>query len=323
MSFLGKVLFAWLYAMTALIPTKIIVICGPTGVGKTGFAISLARQFQGEIVGADSMQIYRQMNIGTAKPTARERDQVTHHMVDVVDPDQNFDAAVYARKADACIAQLVNKGKVPFVVGGTGLYIKALVHGLTEAAPTDPKVRDRLQGELQKNGAPAMHQQLEFLDPVSARIIHPNDGYRILRALEVLEITGQSISYHHQDHGFSKTRYNVCYIGLTQIRDRLYERINQRVDVMLENGFVDEVRFLLDCGYATDLKSMQSLGYRHMVDFIQGRMEWDEAVRTMKRDHRRYAKRQMTWFGANPKVNWLAPDQHQDAVELVHAFLSQ
>ena len=302
--------------------TKVVVICGPTGVGKTGFAIGLARQFGGEIVGADSMQIYRLMDIGTAKPTVEEQAQSVHHMVNIVDPDEDFDAVVYARQSDQCIFDVVDRNKVPIVVGGTGLYIKALVHGLTEAAPTDPQLRHKLQVELTALGAPALHQRLLDLDEAAAKRIHPNDGYRILRALEVLEITGRSITGHHRDHGFSTLRYDTLYIGLTMPREILYERINTRVEMMIDKGIVDEVRALLGQGYGPELKSMQSLGYRHMVDFIQGRLEWDEAVRTLKRDHRRYAKRQMTWFGANPDINWLTPGQHKAAAALISNFFS-
>lgn len=307
--------------MTPSSPLKIIVICGPTGVGKTGFAISLALKFGGEVIGADSMQLYRRMDIGTAKPTAQEQAQAVHHMVDIIEPDENFDAVVYARQADKCIDQLAATGKLPLVVGGTGLYIKALIHGLTEAAPTDPGVRDKLHEELAASGSPILHQRLLELDPESAKRIHPNDRHRILRALEVFQITGRSISCHHNDHSFSPLRYDPLYIGLTLPREELYQRINKRVEVMLAQGLVDEVRSLLDSGFGAELKSMQSLGYRHMVEYIQGRLTWDEAVRTLKRDHRRYAKRQMTWFGAIEDVNWLAPNQLSEAATLISSFI--
>lgn len=280
----------------------------------------MARRFGGEIIGADSMQIYRRMDIGTAKPTAREQELVVHHMVDILDPDEDFNAVRYSRMAGDCISRLLSVEKVPFVVGGTGLYIKALIHGLTDAAPTEPRIRERLHSELAVSGAPSMHRRLQACDPVSAERIHPNDTYRILRALEVFEITGQPIARHHDGHGFSASRYATLYIGLALPREELYERINQRVESMLMEGFLDEVKTLLEEGYAADLKSMQSLGYRHMVDYIQGRLDWDEAVRTMKRDHRRYAKRQMTWFSAHPDVHWLAPHQRQMAADLIGRF---
>lgn len=266
------------------------------------------------------MQVYRRMEIGTAKPTPLERSRTVHHMVDILDPDEDFDAVRYARMADECIVRLFARGKIPLVVGGTGLYIKALIHGLTDAAPSDPVVRENLQRELAESDAASMHQRLKGCDPASAERIHPNDTYRILRALEVFEITGRSISRHYDAHGFSESRYDTLHIGLTLSRDVLYERINQRVEMMLDEGFVEEVQSLLQDGYGAELKSMQSLGYRHMVDYLQGRLNWEEAVRTMKRDHRRYAKRQYTWFSANPNVHWLAPGQHQAAADLIHRF---
>ena len=300
---------------------KIIVICGPTGVGKTGFAVALAREFGGEIVGADSMQIYRFMDIGTAKPTADEKAAVAHHMVDIADPQNDFDAAEYARKAHDCLARLLAKGVLPFVTGGTGLYIKALLHGLNDAAPSDPKIRRALRQEMEQLGAAHLHRRLTEIDADSALRIHPNDGYRIIRALEVHAITGYPISRHHEAHGFKETHYNALHIGLTLSRDRLYRRIDKRVEMMLAQGFADEVRALLAKGYSPALKSMQALGYRHMVDFIQGRLDFEEAVRRMKRDHRRYAKRQMTWFGADAAVHWLAPGQTDVAAKRIAAFL--
>jgi tRNA dimethylallyltransferase len=300
---------------------KIIVICGPTGVGKTGFAIDLAQRFGGEIVGADSMQIYRGMDIGTAKPTAAEQAAVPHHMVDIVDPGDDFDAAEYGRRAHGCVLQLIAEGKTPFVVGGTGLYIKALIYGLAGAASSDSEIRDRLEDELARSGLQAMHQRLARVDPQSARRIHPNDAFRILRALEVFHLTGRPLTAHHADHGFAQARFQVLQIGLTLPRPELYARIDRRVDVMLAQGLVSEVRALLASGIDPRLKSMQSLGYRHMIDYLQDRLEWEEAVRTLKRDHRRYAKRQLTWFGADNHVQWLQPDQFLDAVALAEKFL--
>ena len=301
---------------------KIIVICGPTGVGKTGFAIELARRFNGEIVGADSMQIYRHMTIGTAKPTAEERAAAIHHMVDVVDPQEEFDAAEYDRRAAACVSALIAEGKQPFVVGGTGLYIKALIYGLTRAAQSDDKIRASLKAQLESLGTQAMHDRLAEADPVSARRIHPNDAFRILRALEVFEITGRPISAHHDEHQFSRARFDALHIGLTLPRPQLYARIDQRVDAMLAQGLMDEVRSLLTRGLHPGLKSMQSLGYRHMIGYLQGSLEWDETLRTLKRDHRRYAKRQLTWFRADGQVHWLQPDQLTEAIALIQEFLN-
>ena len=291
-------------------------------MGKTGFAIGLAQKFGGEIVGADSMQIYRGMDIGTAKPTAAEQAAVVHHMVDIVDPWEEFDAAEYGRRAEKCVTALISKGRTPLVVGGTGFYIKALVYGLAEAAASDSQVHDRLAAELDRSGPQAMHQRLAQVDPQSAGRIHPNDTFRILRALEVYHLTGRPLTAHHADHGFARARFDTLRIGLTLPRPELYARIDRRVDAMLAQGLVAEVRALLAKGIDPRLKSMQSLGYRHMTDYLQGRLTWDEAVRTLKRDHRRYAKRQMTWFGADGLVRWLRPDQFPEAVVLVEDFLT-
>lgn len=267
------------------------------------------------------MQIYRRMDIGTAKPTAVERAEAYHHMVDIIDPDQPFDAAAYGDMAYNVVQGLIGDETVPFVVGGTGLYIKALLYGLFEAFEGDADVRDRLKRQLTREGSAALHRQLALHDAQAAARLHPNDSYRVMRALEVVLTTGRSISDHQRRHGFENRRFTPLTIGLTMQRQTLYDRIDKRVDLMIGQGLLDEVRGLLAAGYDPALKSMQSLGYRHMVDFIQERLTWDEAVRTLKRDHRRYAKRQFTWFKAVPGVNWLTPDQLSDAASLVAGHL--
>lgn len=302
---------------------KIVVICGPTAVGKTTVAIELAQHLKGQIIGADSMQIYKYMDIGTAKPTAQERACVVHHMVDIVEPDEPFDAAQYAAWARTKIIELDQQQIRSFVVGGTGLYIKALIYGLFDAKASDPQVRDRLKAEADAKGIAFLYGRLSRLDPATAARLHPNDTYRILRALEVITTTGQAISVHHQKHGFLEQPFETLKIGLNLDRTLLYERINRRVDDMIAAGFLQEVKSLLARGYAADLKSMQSIGYRHMVDYLQGRISWAECVRTLKRDHRRYAKRQLTWFGADPDIIWMEPKQIEILKRLVKKFISE
>ena len=302
---------------------KIIIICGPTGVGKTGFAIELARQLGGQIVGADSMQIYRFMDIGTAKPTDAERAAVAHHMVDIVDPDQHFDAAAFGTQAHQVVQSLIQHNIVPLVVGGTGLYIKALLYGLFKSRPVEKNVRRQLQQQIEQEGPAALHARLARHDPQTAARLHPNDTYRIIRALEVLLQTGEPISRHHHSHGFQQPRYLALKIGLNLPREQLYARIDARVEQMLAAGLEKEVRRLLQKGYGPDLKTMQSLGYRHMIDYLQGRLSREEAVRTLKRDHRRYAKRQLTWFKADDSVQWLLPSQLSMATQLADAFLNE
>jgi tRNA dimethylallyltransferase len=298
------------------------VICGPTGVGKTRFAIDLAKGFSGEIVGADSMQVYRHLDIGTAKPTAAERAMVPHHLVDCIDPDRPFDAANYEQRAYSILLALLEKGRVPFVVGGTGLYIKALIYGLSDAHPSNPAIRQRLRRIADREGAPFLHQRLVSEDPKAAVRIHPNDAFRIIRALEVLEITGRPISAHQDHHGFRHARFDALIIGLTLPRDQLYARINRRVDEMIAAGLQMEVQDLLVRGYDPRLKAMQSLGYRHMVAYLQKKISWENAILTLKRDHRRYAKRQLTWFEADPSIHWLDPQKTTSAVQLIDRFLT-
>ncbi len=286
---------------------KGIIICGPTGVGKTSFAIQLARLFQGEIIGADSMQIYRHMDIGTAKPTPAERSLVPHHMVDIVDPDEPFDAETYATLSLSIVMALQARQVLPFVVGGTGLYIKSLVYGLFDARPRDEALRIRLKQEAEKEGAEALFERLKQVDPVTARKLHVNDTYRIIRALEVYETSGVPISDYQRRHRFQESRVTTLKFGLHMGRDQLYDRIDERVDMMIQAGLLDEVRRLQESGYSGELKSMQSIGYRHMCDFLDGRLDWPETIRTLKRDTRRYAKRQMTWFKADREVVWVDP----------------
>jgi len=301
-------------------PPSAIVICGPTGIGKTSFAIEMARRFKGEIIGADSMQLYRRMDIGTAKPTPTEKAAVTHHMVDIIEPDEHFDAEIYADRAYSKVLALTGEGTLPFIVGGTGLYIKALIHGLFQGVKIDVDVRRRLKKEAEEQGGPSLHARLKAVDPAAAGRIHVNDTYRIVRALEIYESTGRPMSDTQEQHGFTPRRLETIKIGLTMEREALYQRIDKRVDIMLDQGLLKEVQSLIDAGYSQDLKSMQSLGYRHMAAFLNNTVDWEEAVRTLKRDHRRYAKRQMTWFRADPEIVWLGPGELEEAMGLVEAF---
>ena len=304
-----------------VVKSKIIVICGPTALGKTSISIDLAGTFSSEIINADSMQIYRYMDIGTAKPTPDEQSCAAHHMIDLVDPDEHFDARQFAEMAHKKIIKLHASGVTPFVVGGTGLYIKALVHGLFKSGQADPQIRERLQEQARICGSDFLHQRLSRHDPDTAERIHPNDTYRIIRALEVRELTGKTITALHREHGFKDNRFRILKIGLHMSREVLYDRINHRVDAMIDSGFIDEVKGLLNMGYQDDLKSMQSIGYRHLVDFIKGRCSWDETLRTLKRDTRRYAKRQLTWFKADQEIVWREPGQLREIRRLIKKFL--
>ncbi len=301
---------------------KIIVICGPTAIGKTSVAIDVAETFNGEVVGGDSLQIYRFMDIGTAKPTPAERARVPHHMIEIADPDEPYDAARFYQEARSRISDILSRGRLPVVAGGTGFYIKALLYGLCDARPDDPDVRQRLLNEAGLMGEKSLHNRLLQCDPEAAETIHPNDTYRLVRALEVYEITGMPMTEYRLRHTFSDAPYDALKIGLAIDRQILYERINQRVDQMIAEGLLPEVETLVARGYTEKLRPMQALGYRHMIDYLHGRQDWETSVRLLKRDTRRYAKRQFTWFNADPDVIWCAPEETARIRQIISRFLS-
>ncbi|MCP3875864.1 MAG: tRNA (adenosine(37)-N6)-dimethylallyltransferase MiaA [Desulfobacteraceae bacterium] len=301
---------------------KIIVICGPTGIGKTSFAISIARHFAGEIIGADSMQIYKHMNIGTAKPSVAELNLAQHHLVDFLDPKYDFDAGCFVKAADKAIEDIIDRGKTPIIAGGTGLYIKALLNGLFRSEPICKKTIAKLTKELDEKGKLNLYKKLEDCDPKAAKKIHPNDSFRVIRSLELYQTSGQRISDRQKTHNFNKLRYNSIKIGLYLNREIVYDRINRRVDIMLDQGLLKEVTTLIENGYSLDLKPMQSIGYKHMGMFINNEVDWQEAVRLLKRDTRRYAKRQFTWFNKDKEINWFMPSQFDKAQKLIKDFLT-
>ena len=300
---------------------RIIVICGPTAVGKTAAGIEVASAVGGEIIGADSMQVYRHMDIGTAKPSAAEQAAVRHHLIDIVDPDAPFDAATYAALGRQSAAEVSRRGRTPVVVGGTGLYIKALLSGLFRSDARDPAVRSRLRAEAESLGPAALHARLGQRDPQTAARLHPNDAVRVLRALEVFEVTGRPLSELQQEHRFADTPFRALTIGLSMEREALYRRIDRRVEAMVAAGLEEEVRRLLAKGYGPELRPMQSIGYSHMAAFIAGSLSREECLRTLQRDTRRFAKRQWTWFRAYPDIVWMPPDQTREIIKLAEAFL--
>lgn len=301
---------------------RIIIICGPTGVGKTSIAIQAAQNFNGEIIGADSMQIYRYMNIGTAKPGSEEMNLIRHHLIDCIDPKDEFDAGRYVKAADKAIQDITSRGKIPIITGGTGLYIKALLNGLFRSESICTETLSRLTRELEVKGSHALYEKLSECDPKAAGRIHPNDSFRIIRALEVFQTTGNRISDHQLGHNFNDQRYTGLKIGLYMDRDKLYDRINQRVDVMMNKGLLNEVLFLVEKGYSFNLKPMQSIGYKHMAMFIQNETSLTEAVRLLKRDTRRYAKRQFTWFNKDKDIVWYKPSEINEIEKLIKDFLT-
>jgi tRNA dimethylallyltransferase len=287
---------------------RLVIIVGPTGVGKTAAGIQTAREFGGEVISADSMQVYRFMDIGTAKPGAAERTSVAHHMIDVVNPDEEFNASMFAEQASGIIRFLSDEQKPVFVVGGTGLYIRALTGGLIESPEADLSFRQALRKMEQEFGKDYLFEKLKERDSRAAEKIHPNDTVRIIRALEVLEKQEESISALQERHRFGRADYDFIMIGLRMDRSRLIERIDRRAHEMVEKGLVGEVEKLLAMGYDETLKPMQSLGYKYFVKYVKGDLNLDEALHGMKRDTRRYARRQMTWFRAERKIAWVPWD---------------
>jgi len=285
--------------------TPIVVIAGPTASGKSSLALRLALEINAEIINADSQQVYRGLDIGTAKPSQADLNTIPHHLVDIAPPEYNFSAADFVAAADEAISDIIARGKKVIVVGGTGLYIRALLHGLVDSPTGGGKIRNILQSELLEKGALAMYQELCQVDPDAARQIHPNNSVRVVRALEVYRQTGTPFSCYLQEHGFRESRYNPLLIGLSIERELLYERIGERVDCMMEMGLVDEVRGLLAAGVTPDAKGMQAIGYKEIVAYLAGDMTVEESVRLIKRNTRHYAKRQLTWFKSDPTIVWL------------------
>lgn len=287
---------------------RIVVITGPTAAGKSSLAVDLASEIGGEIVNADSMQVYRYMDVGTAKPTEEEMRGVPHHLMDVVYPNEPFNAARYRSLAVPVIESIVEKGKPCFVVGGTGLYIRALLGGLFDCPQPSPELRSRLNREWKEKGGGVLHQRLKSVDPEAAGRIHPNDRVRVIRALEVVEITGRTFSFLTGNHGFREGRFSPLMVCLHMDRQKLYQRINLRSSAMLDGGLLEETERLLELGYRADLKPMQAIGYRHALAFLQGLWDLDETIRRLQADTRRYAKRQITWLSGEPGVLWRTPE---------------
>ncbi|GAK54947.1 tRNA dimethylallyltransferase [Candidatus Vecturithrix granuli] len=294
----------------------LVILAGPTGIGKTEVALELAERLHAEIVGADSMQIYRFMDIGTAKPTMEERSRVPHHLIDIRNPDEEYSAADYARDATRVICDIDARGKLPLLVGGTGLYIQAVVYGIFEGPGRDETYREHLRELAEEYGNLALYQKLETLDPLSAHRLHPNDLVRVIRALEIFHLTGIPISAYQATATTPLAAFTPCFLGLTTEREILYDRIETRVDAMIETGLVEEVQGLLQQGYHAELNAMKSLGYKEIVAFLQGQTDLPTAITQIKRDSRRYAKRQLTWFRKYQNVLWVhrTPDMSSDQI---------
>lgn len=283
---------------------ELLFLVGATAVGKTAVALELAERLGSEIINADSRQVYRGIDIGTSKPTEAERARVRHHLLDLVDPDERFSVGIYKRLAEEVIEQQLREGRLPLVVGGTGLYLKALAYGLWPGPRADWGIRSRWLEEQKRYGEGYLHQQLQNVDQVSAARIHPRDSVKIIRALEVYELEGKPLSYFHEQHRFQARRWRVTWIGLRRSRQDLYRRIEQRVDQMSAAGMIEEVKRLLTRGYSEQTPAMQGLGYRHLRNYLHGTSPWEVALQRWKQDTKRFAKRQETWFKADPAITW-------------------
>jgi tRNA dimethylallyltransferase len=290
-------------------PPPLLVLDGPTGVGKTAVAVRLARRLPIEAIGADSRQVYRGMDIGTGKPSAEERAALPHHLLDVVDPDTPYHAARFRREARETALDIAARGRLPVVVGGTGLYVRTLLKGLRPAPPAQPALRGELERIAALRGAPALHQRLRDLAPAAAARLHPNDRVRLVRALEIALVgVGDARAEPSGEWSAGVSAWTPLVIGLCRTRSRLNDRIAERVRDMVRRGIMEEVERLLEAGYDESLPSMGSIGYRQFCAVVRGRMGQDEAIGLMTRDTVRYAKRQMTWFARDPEIRWLDVD---------------
>lgn len=293
----------------------LIILTGPTAVGKTALSVELAKKIGGEIISADSMQVYRHMDIGSAKIRKEEMDGVPHHLIDILEPDEEFHVALFQKLAKEAMEQIRLRGHIPIVVGGTGFYIQALLYDIdfTENEDEGGNIRRQLENTAKEKGADYLHEQLREIDPKSADAIHANNIKRVIRALEFYYLTGKQISEHNETERAKESPYAFLYYVLNTDRAVLYKRIEERVDSMLQEGLVDEVRHLKEMGMNRGMVSMQGLGYKEILDYLNGMCSLEEAAAVLKRDTRHFAKRQITWFKRERDVTWLnLPDYEND-----------
>ncbi len=298
--------------------SRVIVIAGPTASGKTNLSIELAKRLNGEIISADSMQIYKYMDIGTAKPTVAEMQGIKHYLIDEVLPSEEFNVVKFKELAEKYIEEIIARGKLPIIVGGTGLYISSLIDNINfSESECDWELRESLKKEAEEYGAQYLHDKLKQVDEEAANNIHPNNIKRVIRALEVYYQTEKPITYHNEMSKVVPSKYDFLLIGLTMDRQLLYDRINKRVDIMLENGLVEEVEKLVKLGFADSITSMQGIGYKEILAYLNGENSLEEAVEIIKRDSRRYAKRQLTWFRRIKQIAWFSVDNNGNNYNVV------
>lgn len=305
---------------------KLIIISGPTAAGKTALSIKLAQDIGGSIISADSMQVYKGMDIGSAKISEEEMDGVKHYLIDILDPKDDFDIAQFKYYAREAMKDIKASGKIPIVVGGTGFYIQALLYDIdfNVNADEDTSLRDELTKLAQEKGNEYLHNMLSEIDPVSADLIHANNTKRVIRAIEYYRLTGEKISEHNKDQREKKSPYLYKYFVINMDRDKLYDGIDKRVDIMVENGLLNEVKALKDAGLSKENVSMQGLGYKEILDYLDGKISLEEAVEIIKRDTRHFAKRQLTWFRREENVTWINKEDFDfDEVKILEYMKEQ
>ena len=302
---------------------NLFVLIGPTAIGKTALSIELAKKLNGEIISADSMQIYKHMDIGSAKITKAEMKEITHHLIDIVTPDQEFTVANFRDNAKTLIKDINSREKLPIIAGGTGLYVNSLVYDLkfTEVSP-DENIRERLESLANKYGNEYLHQELEKIDAPSAEKISINDRKRIIRAIEIYEVTNKPMSQHNNNFRKPIEDFNLVMVGLNMDRADLYNRINQRVDVMISEGLIAEVEKLISMGYNKDLVSMQGIGYKEIIMYLEGNISLSKAIELIKQGTRNYAKRQLTWFKKDNRIKWFNIDNYLELNNLCQDIIN-
>ncbi len=301
---------------------NVIVIVGPTGSGKTKLSLMLVELLNSEIISADSRQIFKFLDIGTAKPTKEELKKVKHHLIDKINPDQDYNASKFAADAEQIIKQIFEQKKIPIVIGGSGLYIKALIDGIAESADTNSELREELLTLRKKMGNEYLYNELKKVDKVSAEKMLPQNWKRVIRALEVYKLTGKPIWMHYQNQQIER-EFSFKQIGLNWKRGELYKNIENRVDKMIEDGFIDEVKSILKMGYSRNINALNTVGYKEIIEYLDNRISLDRAIELIKRNTRRYAKRQMTWFNADKRIEWFNINNEDDFKNLAEKIAKE
>lgn len=300
----------------------ILILVGPTAVGKTSTSITVAEELNGEIISSDSMQIYRYMDIGTAKVTKEEMHGIKHYLIDEINPDEQFSVSDFQEKANFYIEDIHKRGKLPIIVGGTGLYVNSLAYDLDFSKTiSNESFRKKCEDDIEKHGNEHLYEKLKQIDPESLGRIHLNDTKRIIRALEVFHETGSPMSKQYKNFRKPNPIYEIAMIGLNRDRKELYDRIDMRVDLMLKEGLVDEVKALLKLGFDKDSTSLQGLGYKEVIKYLNNEYDYEEAITVLKRDSRRFAKRQLTWFRRDKRIEWINVDEFDNQQDIVHEIV--